>query len=115
MSTEEKVKMINSLKFFVKDYIKALVFSYSVVEVKKGLIPSDINTEYSPLTEGYNRKKETYQEYFERNLNPDTACYKFLDELDRILSVSKKRIVIIESENKDINYAKVVGNYLSLQ
>jgi len=115
MDTKKKVASINTFKIFVKNYVKALIFSYGTVTIKRGVLPSDIDTENSPLTEGFDSEKETYQSYFDRNTNPDTASYKFLDELDRVLSLSKKRVIVVESENENINYAKVIGDYLSLQ
>lgn len=63
-------------------------------------------------------KDETpFEQYFNENLNPDKSTYGFLEQLDHLLKIYKKRPLIIYStgDAQELSYCDTIKNYLESQ
>lgn len=61
------------------------------------------------------KEKISFEEYFNKNLNPDIALPGFLEELDELIQITKIRKVVISTNGTEIEMeqAKVLQDYLS--
>lgn len=59
---------------------------------------------------------ESFEEYFNRNLNPDLSCTGFLEELDRLIQASRNQPIGIGWNTEDeLLKLKVLKIYLQSQ
>lgn len=61
------------------------------------------------------KEEVSFEEYFNKNLNPDTSLPGFLEELDELIQITKIRKVVISTSGTEIEMeqAKVLQDYLS--
>lgn len=60
-------------------------------------------------------RKDSFEEYFNKSLNPDLSPSGFLEELDRLIQISYKRPVVIATTGTEYELEKirVLKEYLS--
>ena len=63
------------------------------------------------------RRDESFENYFYRNLNPDVAPVGFLEQVDALLQLSVKRPINIFSLNnpQELAFFKVIKHYIESQ
>ena len=63
---------------------------------------------YWTLTDG-----TTFKDYFHKNLNPDIAPCGFLEQLDELISISRKRpLVLSYSNEQEKSYCDTIKEYI---
>ena len=123
----EQVKSLNKLVkiLYKKNLLGIGEDSYEKVKkslrtaektIKELSLEGDVSTSGSAIFSGYLKdvRVENFEDYFYKNLNPDVAVFGFLEELDKLIAISKKRKIIVVENSTDIDteYVKVLKDYL---